>query len=87
MHSSSRVADECYDPIFGENKLDNAAKDVRSDLLIIGNQIPFIVLLKLLQLELINPTVDVQDKLMGLSKVILDWFNPLDKKEHHIKQW
>ena len=45
---SIEEADEYYGPIFRENKLEYAAKDVWSDLFILGNQITFIVLLKLL---------------------------------------
>lgn len=74
---SREEAAECYDPIFGENKLDYAAQDVRSDLLILENQIPFIVLLKLLQLEL-NTAVDVPEMLFDLAKSISSFLIPFD---------
>lgn len=76
---SREEAYECYDPIFGEKKLDYAAKDVRSDLLILENQIPFIVLLKLLQLELnTDIAVDVQKKLFYLAKGISSFLIPFN---------
>lgn len=85
---STEEADECYDPIFGENKLEYAAKDVLKDILMLENQIPFIVLLKLLQLELNSAVDDVEDKLFDLLSVgILNMVNPFDNIQFDVNQW
>jgi hypothetical protein len=55
---------ESYEPIFREKKIWFAAHDILNDILMLENQIPLIVLRKLLELEL-NSAVDVE-------KILLD---------------
>lgn len=56
------VANEYYEPIFERNKVDFAGFDILNDILMLENQIPLIVLRKLLELEL-NSVDGVEEKL------------------------
>lgn len=72
-------ADECYDPIFGKDKLQFARYDILYDILILENQIPLIILRKLLELEL-NSADGAQKHLNMLMGIISAVFNPFDNK-------
>lgn len=82
---SRAEARKYYDPIFGEKKLGYAANDVSKDILMLENQIPFIVLLKLLELEF-NSAVSGKMHLDSLMEVILPRLNPFRNKKVDIKQ-
>lgn len=81
----SRAEADKYDPIFWEYKLVYAASDVLYDFLILENQIPFIVPLKLLQLQFNSAVGD--EMLLDLLMAVILPFNPFHNTFFDIKQW
>lgn len=73
-------ASNYYEPIFERNKIDYTGFDILNDILMLENQIPVTVLLKLLQLELDEvPIAEVQKKLFKvLVKATRSKFYPFD---------
>lgn len=73
-------ASNYYEPIFERNKIDYTGFDILNDILMLENQIPVTVLLKLLQLELYEvPIANVQKKLFKvLVKATRSKFYPFD---------
>jgi len=76
-------AGQCYDPIFGGNKIEFASSDILNDILMLENQIPLIVLRKLLELEL-DSAVNVEKMLL---KVLVAGTSVLFKPFHHNEEF
>lgn len=73
-------ASKYYEPIFERNKIDYTGFDILNDILMLENQIPVIVLSKLLQLELDEvPIAELQKKLFEvLVKATRSKFYPFN---------
>lgn len=81
-----RLGRDKYEPIFERNKVDFTGFDILNDLLILENQIPLIVLRKLLQLEL-NSVHDTENFLFDvLVKSPGNKLYPFDY-ERDIRNW
>ncbi|KAH9307422.1 hypothetical protein KI387_035333 [Taxus chinensis] len=77
-------ASKCYDPIFERNKIDYTGFDILCDILMLENQVPLIVLRKLLKLEL-KQADDVEEKLLKvLVKSSRSKFYPF---KYDMKEW
>jgi len=78
---------QSYEPIFREEKIWFAAHDIRNDIFMLENQIPLIVLRKLLELEL-NSAVDVEQILLDvLVEGTSAFFNVFPEDDLDIRLW
>jgi hypothetical protein len=80
-------ASNYYEPLFEKNKIRYTGMDILNDILKLENQIPLMVLLKLLKMELNSTDIDVEKKLLKvLRSSFLSFFYPFDYKKE-MKQW
>lgn len=79
---------KCYEPLFEKDKILNTGMDILYDMLKLENQIPFIVLLKLLKLQCSSTDSDAENKLFEMMrKKFLPVFYPFQSKKGKKPRW
>lgn len=87
---------KCYEPLFEKNKILYTGMDILYDMLKLENQIPFIVLLKLLKLQCSSTDSDAENKLREMMPVLSGFYPfeppkdvqwPWPQPHHHLLGW